>query len=354
MGKLVVLSVVVAVLALLIGERFYALRNTALGFRELTQNHLPNCELIKGLEIGAEDITVIEYRLAVISTGLKYPGMPRLSDAPGKIYVLNLASGKDPTELHIKGDFDAASFGPHGISVYTDEDGSRYLFVVNHPHDNSQVEIFQYIEEENTLVHMKTIKHELLHNVNDIVAVGVENFYATNDHYFTNEYLKLPEMLFSLPWCNVVYYSPEAVREVAGGFFGANGINISPDRKHLYVSDLMNHQIVVLIIQKDNVLSRVKEVAVGSLCDNIEVESKTGDLWMGCHPNGVKFFLRDPNDPPGSEVIRIQNIHSDEPVVTQVYSDNGSVLIGSSVATPYRGKLLIGSVYQKALMCDLE
>lgn len=68
-------------------------------------------------------------------------------------------------------------------------------------------------------------------SVNDIVAVGVENFYATNDHYFTNEYLKLPEMLFSLPWCNVVYYSPEAVREVAGGFFGANGINISPDRK---------------------------------------------------------------------------------------------------------------------------
>lgn len=46
----------------------------------------------------------------------------------------------------------------------------------------------------------------------------------------------------------------------------------------------------------------VQEVAVGSLCDNIEVESKTGDLWMGCHPNGVKFLLRDPNDPPGSEV----------------------------------------------------
>lgn len=54
--------------------------------------------------------------------------MPRLSDAPGKIYVLNLASGKDPTELHIKGDFDAASFGPHGISVYTDEGISACLF----------------------------------------------------------------------------------------------------------------------------------------------------------------------------------------------------------------------------------
>lgn len=117
--------------------------------------------------------------------------MPRYSDAPGKIYALNLPSGVDPIELHIEGDFDAASFGPHGISVYTDDgmgnitfiisefsstvfckkalfqnpvtDGTRYLFVVNHPHDNSQVEIFQYVEEDSTLVHVKTIKHELLH-----------------------------------------------------------------------------------------------------------------------------------------------------------------------------------------------
>ncbi|KAK2855221.1 hypothetical protein Q7C36_007090 [Tachysurus vachellii] len=354
MGKLMVLSVLVVAVAVLIGKRFIALRNTMLVSREVTQNHLPNCELIKGIEIGAEDITVLEDGPAFISSGLKYPGMPRYTDAPGKIYVLNLPSGADLTELHIKGDFDTASFAPHGIYIYIDDDGSRYLFVVNHPHENSQVEIFQYIEEESTLVHMKTIKHELLHNVNDIVAVGVENFYATNDHYFTIGPLKVLETLLYLYWCDVVYYSPEAVRVVAEGFFGANGINISPDKKHLYVSDLLNHRIVVLNIQKDNKLSRVKEVDVGSLCDNIEVESKTGDLWMGCHPNGGKILLHDPNDPPGSEVIRIQKIHSDEPVVTQVYSDNGSVLIASSVATPYKGKLLIGSVYQKALICDLE
>lgn len=37
-----------------------------------------------------------------------------------------------------------------------------YLFVVNHPHHNSQVEIFRYVEED-TLVHIKTITHPLLH-----------------------------------------------------------------------------------------------------------------------------------------------------------------------------------------------
>ncbi|KAL7886653.1 hypothetical protein AOLI_G00043740 [Acnodon oligacanthus] len=355
MARLVLLSVLGVALAALVGERYFALRNLSLASRELTQNHLPNCRLVKGIEYGSEDLTILEDGLALISTGLKYPGLPCSPDAVGKIVVLNMRSGENPIELKIKGDFDASSFNPHGISVYTDEkDGSRYLFVVNHPHGNCQVEIFKFVEEENTLVHLKTIKHELLHNTNDIVAVGVDSFYATNDHYFTFEVLKLLELLFSLAWCDVVYYSPEEVKSVAGGFPSANGISISPNKRYLYVSDIMNHKIAVMEIQKDNTLSRVKEVAVGSLCDNIEVDRETGDLWSGCHPNGMKFFTSDANDPPGSEVIRIQNIHSEEPVVTQVYADDGKVLIGSSVAAPYKGQLLIGTVYHKTLYCDLN
>lgn len=28
----------------------------------------------------------------------------------------------------------------------------------------------------------------------------------------------------------------------------------------------------------------------------------TGDIWLGCHPNGIKVLMYDPEDPPGSEV----------------------------------------------------
>ncbi|KAI4880945.1 hypothetical protein NFI96_003390 [Prochilodus magdalenae] len=160
-------------------------------------------------------------------------------------------------------------------------------------------------------------------SVNDLVAVGVDSFYASNDHYFNNHQLQLLETLISLTW-------------------------------YLYVSDIFRHRIAVMEIQKDNTLSHVKDVAVGTIPDNIEVDSETGDLWIGCHPNGLKFLLDDKNDPPGSEVIRIQNIHSEEPVVTQVYADDGGVLIGSSVAARYREKLLIGTVYHKTLCCDLN
>ncbi|KAG1947611.1 serum paraoxonase/arylesterase 2-like isoform X1 [Pimephales promelas] len=356
MGKLAVLSLAVTALAVLIGERLSSLRHLTLSYRELTQNYLPNCHLIDGIDFGAEDITILEDGLAFLSTGLKYPGLPSYSDDPGKIYTLNLLDSELKLEaLSIKGQFDKDSFNPHGISVYTDDkDGAIYVFVVNHPQGKSQVEIFRFVEKENSLQHIKTIKHALLHNVNDIVAVGAESFYATNDHYFTNEILKFVEPLLSLPWCDVVYYSPETVQVVAGGFLSANGINISPSKRHLYVSNILKHTIVVLEIKKITALSHVKEVDVGSLCDNIEVDRESGDLWLGCHPNGLKCLFHDANDPPGSEVIRIENILSEKPQVTQVYADDGSVIMASSVATPYRGKLLIGTVYQKALICDLK
>lgn len=68
--------------------------------------------------------------------------------------------------------------------------------------------------------------------MNDIVAVGTESFYATNDHYFTQKLVKAyVEPLLGLPWTNVVYYSPEEVKVVSEGYRFANGINISPDKK---------------------------------------------------------------------------------------------------------------------------
>ncbi|XP_074539957.1 serum paraoxonase/lactonase 3.1 [Halichoeres trimaculatus] len=357
MGKLVCISLVVAALSAFFGERIVNLRKRALAAREITNNHLPNCVLVENLEHGSEDITVLENGLAFISTGLKYPGFPS-SDESGKIVVLDMSddSPVKPLKLRMPSNFDLESFNPHGISIYVDpNDDAIYLFVINHPQLKSQVELFRFVEEDFSLVHLKTIKHELLYSVNDIVAVGAESFYATNDHYFESEFLKgVVEPILSQPWTNVVYYSPEEVKIVSEGYYFANGINISPDKKYIYVADILDHNVHVLERKEDNSLVSVKTVAVGSLVDNIEVDPETGDLWLGCHPNAMKLLMFDPNNPPGSEVIRIQNIHSDQPVVTQVYADDGHVIMGSSVAAPYGGKLLIGTVFHKALCCDLN
>lgn len=56
--------------------------------------------------------------------GLKFPGIPSLSEEPGKIYLLDLLHPKPtPVELQIMGNLDLHSFNPHGISVYTDDTG---------------------------------------------------------------------------------------------------------------------------------------------------------------------------------------------------------------------------------------
>lgn len=53
------------------------------------------------------------------------------------------------------------------------------------------------------------------------------------------------------------------------------------------------------------------------------------------------------------KVLRIQDILSEKPTVSQMYVDDGSVIQGSSVATVYGKKLLIGTVFHRALSCEL-
>lgn len=76
--------------------------------------------------------------------------------------------------------------------------------------------------------------------MNDIIAVGPEHFYATNDRYFSST-LHLLTVILSMPWCNIVYYSPEEVREAAGGIQSGNGINISPDKRLFSAHFIVNN-----------------------------------------------------------------------------------------------------------------
>ncbi|XP_006886660.1 PREDICTED: serum paraoxonase/arylesterase 2-like, partial [Elephantulus edwardii] len=192
MGQLVAVSLLGISLALL-GERFLALRNRLKASRELESVDLPNCHLIKGIEAGSEDIDILPNGLAFFS--LKFPGFHSLTpDKPGGILMMDLKEEKPRAlELRISRGFNFASFNPHGISTFIDDDDTVYLFVVNHPEFKNTVEILKYIEEDNSLLHIKTVEHELLPSVNDLVAVGPTHFYATNGHSFSDTFLKYLE-----------------------------------------------------------------------------------------------------------------------------------------------------------------
>ncbi|KAM4028985.1 serum paraoxonase/arylesterase 2-like isoform 1-T2 [Anomaloglossus baeobatrachus] len=354
MGKLLKITLVGALLALL-GERIMNFCHRTKIFNEVEPVDLPNCQLLKGIEAGAEDIEILPNGLAFISTGLKFPDMKSFApDEPGQILLLDLKDGAlNPTPLRISEGFDTDSFNPHGMSLYiNEEDGSVYLFVVNHPQFESVIEIFRFVQEEHSLIHLKSVRHELLNSVNDIVALGPESFYATIDYYF--ESMKVVEIVVGFRWTGVVYYSPGDVRNVVTGFYSGNGIAMSNDKKFIYAADLTAHTINVYKKNKDWSLTPIKAVDLDALLDNLSVDPVTGDIWTGAHPNLFKAFMYNPEDPPGSEVYRVQNIHSDNPIITKVFANNGSVIQGSSCASVYEGKLLVGTVYHRALVCQLE
>jgi len=39
-----------------------------------------------------------------------------------------------------------------------------------------------------------------------------------------------------------------------------------------------------------------------TLPDNLSIDPHTGDVWVGCHPNGLKLLYNDPENLPASEV----------------------------------------------------
>ncbi|XP_055974302.1 serum paraoxonase/lactonase 3-like [Sorex fumeus] len=353
MGKLLILTLLGVGLAL-IGERFVAFRKRALADREVVSIEPQSCHLVEGLETGSEDIDILPSGLAFISTGLKYPGMQSFApDEPGHIFLIDLNKKTPKVQvLQINDGFDKASFNPHGISTFIDKDHTVYLYVVNHPHLTSTVEIFKFEEQQHSITHLKTIKHELLQSLNDIVVIGPEQFYVTRDHYFTN-FLMQVEMFLGLPWTSVLYYTPTEIKEVAKGFLSANGITISLDKKYIYVADVLAHNLHVLKKHDNGDLTELKVVHLGTLVDNLTVDPDTGDILAGCHPNGMKLLPYNPEDPPGSEVLRIQNVLSQHPRISTVYANNGSVLQGSTVASVYQKKLLVGTIFHKTLYCEL-
>ncbi|XP_020370187.2 serum paraoxonase/arylesterase 2-like [Rhincodon typus] len=354
MGKLLILAIFVVLLSA-VAYRLLDLCDNLGVFRKLDPVKPGNCYLIKGIEYGSEDISILPGGLALISSGLRCPMMPNFADDQrGQILLVDLNQPVlKAVALRISRGFDVESFNPHGLSTYIDEDDTVYVFVVNHPQNMTTVEIFKFEEEQNSLIHLETIQHELLHSVNDIVALSSDRFYATNDHYFIQEPLKTFGCLSGLAWCNVVYYSPSEVKEVATGFRFANGINISPDRRYIYIADSSAQNIHIMEINLNNTLTPVKTLHLETMPDNLEVDPKTGDVWVGCCPNCWKILFYDPENGLGSEVIKIENILSEDPKVTQVYLNNDSVLQGSSVAIAYEEKLLIGTIFHKALHCEL-
>ena len=269
--------------------------------------------------------------------------------APGAIYKFEIPELVGP--INISGDFQS-ELNPHGLGLYRYTDGALRLFVVNHTHSGSKIELFDY--QDGKLAHRRTVSGQLLFSPNDVAPVGPNQFYATNDHGSVSKWGRIAEDYLRLKRSYVVYYDGRLMRKVAEGLGYANGIAVSADYKRIYVAETTARRVSVYARDLDTGdLTLLERIDMNTGVDNISVAGD-GSLWIGAHPKLLTYILHAKKwkrlSP--SQVIHLTFKEDGRHDITTLYLNNGSEISGSSVAVPYENMMLVGAVNDgKFLYC---
>jgi arylesterase/paraoxonase len=352
-GKIaIVIGIVVFALGIFVFKTYWQ----AGEFKDLKPYSQLECAPIKSV-VGAEDITVDP------SSGIAFVSCTdrraaRKEDAvQGAIYAYDLNTAP-PALVNLTQNI-SHTFQPHGISFYQSSQGQKFLFVVNRrfggksPDSNRpmKIEIFEF--KEGDLNHLETITDPLMTSPNDILAVGPRQFYVTNDHGFSFPLFQVAEDFLQLSFAYVLYYNGETMKKAASDLAYANGINISPDGDTLYVTSTLKKY--VRVYSRDKASGELKErgdIRLKTGVDNVEVD-QDGNLYLGCHPKLLTFVKhsKDASKLSPSEVLKLHPKGQGAFDTQVVFLDKGEMLSGSSVATVYKNRMLIGSVFEHFLDC---
>lgn len=301
--------------------------------------------------VGVEDITIDQTTgTAFLSSDDRWAKLLRKQPTKGAIYTLNLNDSM-PHPLSMTAHFADEDFHPHGISLYQTPEGKKMLFVVNHKQSKNTIEIFEY--KNDSLIHQKTISDAHLVSPNDVVGVGENAFYFTNDHNEMASKWRSIKDLMTIGTGNVCYFDGQKIYSTSiKGIKYANGINISADSKKLYVASTSGKKI--LFYDRDiatGMLTKTTEWDANTGVDNIEIDHE-GNLWVGCHPQMLKFLshAKDESKWSPSEIIKLTMLSNGQMEQKTIYMNDGSEISGSSVGAVYNDKLLIGPVFQNHIV----
>jgi arylesterase / paraoxonase len=324
------------------------------GFKNINNNFQGKTQKISGF-YGTEDITIDQTTgIAFLSSDNRWAATIKNSPVKGAIYVLNLNDSilmplpmKSGSAISKTDDFPQEDFHPHGISFYETPGGKKMLFVVNHRLSGAFVEIFEY--KNDSLQHKTSVKGSLMISPNDVVGVGENQFYFTNDHDEKPSKWRSFKDLLQIGMGNICYFdSQKIIKTPFEGLKYANGINKSADGKQIYLAETTAKKITVFDRNiETGVLTKTNEIDTDTGVDNIELDTE-GSLWVGCHPQMLKFLghAKDEKALSPSEIIKIKLLGNGKFEQTTVYINDGSEISASSVGAVYKDKLLIGPVFQ--------
>ncbi|XP_053394247.1 serum paraoxonase/arylesterase 2-like isoform X2 [Mercenaria mercenaria] len=190
--------------------------------------------------------------------------------------------------------------------------------------------------------------------MNDMVAVGRDKFYITKFAHFRDYRNYNLEIFSGMKLGGIFYYDGHKAREVASGYYVPNGINISPDKKVIYVAEAGTKTLRGFRRDSSNNLVEIWSRYTGTITDNIEVDPDTGDLWIGCHPVAWKVLDLFFGTVPPCQVVRAKMQDNAVSEMEIIYQDDGTNCAGSTAATHAAGKMIVGTVSNQAVVCDVE
>ncbi len=297
--------------------------------------------------VGAEDLVIDrEQRLVYISSHDR-----RNPTSAGSLWVMPVDAPETARPLVLP-DLGGALFAPHGMDLLITEDGSRFLFMIDHGLAPKQlVRLFKVVGETVTLV--RTFESPELYSPNDIAAISETQFYVTNDNREELGSLDaFMAVLFKRKTGNVVWMDDGEAKAVADGFSYANGIAVSNDLSQLYVSATITQDL--RIFDRDTQtgeLTLVDSIFLDSGLDNIDVDAD-GSLWIGSHPRLFDFSAHA-GDATKDSPSQVFHINLKDKSISEVFLSDGADLSASSVAAKIDNLIFMGGVFDaQILTCE--
>lgn len=316
------------------------------GFFRTIENHFEGETLLEIPIKGAEDITVSAADSFAIVSATNRLAFPPAAQEHGGLYYLELKSGNFVL-THLTPNF-GKPFAPHGISLFK-RDSVYTIAAINHFGNEHSVEIFTLIGKK--LTHIRTERSTKLISPNDLVLLDENRFYITNDHGYASGMGRLLEDYGNLAVSSVLYFDGHQFSAAAEGISFANGINIDRKRNLVFVASPRRFLIKVYTKNKDNSLTFIEDIPCGTGVDNIEFDAD-GNLFVGCHPNLLHFtaYATGKQKTSPSEILKINYRSQGNYSVKSIYTNDGTQVSATSVATPFGNLLLVGNVKDNKML----
>ncbi|MCH7525597.1 MAG: SMP-30/gluconolactonase/LRE family protein [Bacteroidetes bacterium] len=222
-------------------------------------------------------------------------------------------------------------------------DSTYKVVAINHTSFGHSIEVFTLNGEILSLE--KSLTDDSMFSPNDIVLIDENRFYFTNDHKYTKGIGRFMEDYVGYSVSNVIYFDGENYIEVDKGIAYANGLNFDAKRNLLFVASPRKFLVKVYSKNSDGSLNFIEDIPCGTGVDNIEFDTK-GNLWIGAHPNLLKFtaYAKDKEEFSPSEIIKIEYKGKNDYTVEKIYVNDGTEMSASTVAAPFGNLIFTGNV----------